>query len=491
LYFDDSSRNKTLTPLADGITESLIHALQATRGIDIVSAAGAAAFRESKLPDDSLGRLLAAGSLVRGFVRDRDGRYEVAVRLIDGVNGRVVSANTFQVPTTGLHHLRDTVVAEVGRFLRSRLGRHIALVARRRETTSDQAWLIHHRAERLLTTAEESSWRGRWDSTFDANLLLSDSLLAAAQALDNRWSSPALARGRIAFLRAWREGSVPKFNEWADSGLRYTKHAMSLDSSDADALAIHGALLFVKWRRNRDINLGQDSSLVREARAALERAIEIDANNAEAWFWRSQLYRTLQDFANAALAAERAYAADAYLRAAPRLIYQLWSGYYNTQAWVESWRWCGIGARRFPEDPNFLTCQLSLMAARPGADPDSAWRVYDRLRLITPVQSWPWASRNAAILAAGALAQAGLKDSARRVLVRSRSGIEIDRTRYFVGQEAMIRETALGDRDEALRLLAEFLVANPGHRAGLASSPSWWWTDMRRDPRFRALVGLP
>jgi hypothetical protein len=54
----------------------------------------------------------------------------------------------------------------------------------------------------------------------------------------------------------------------------------------------------------------------------------------------------------------------------------------------------------------------------------------------------------------------------------------------------VIRETTLGDRDEALRLNAQYLVANPSHKTGMARSPTWWWRNMKTDPRYRDLLGL-
>ena len=91
------------------------------------------------------------------------------------------------------------------------------------------------------------------------------------------------------------------------------------------------------------------------------------------------------------------------------------------------------------------------------------------------------------MLVAGALARAGLADSARHVLERSRGNPEIDPSRDLIIDEAVVR-TILGDKAEAIRLLKDYLVANPDHRAGMATTQSWWWRDLKSDPRYQELV---
>jgi hypothetical protein len=74
------------------------------------------------------------------------------------------------------------------------------------------------------------------------------------------------------------------------------------------------------------------------------------------------------------------------------------------------------------------------------------------------------------------------------VLVAARGNPGIDPERELVSAEAVMR-ILMGDKDGALRLMKEYLAANPGHRAGLARSEYWWWRDLQSDPRFLSLVG--
>jgi hypothetical protein len=92
------------------------------------------------------------------------------------------------------------------------------------------------------------------------------------------------------------------------------------------------------------------------------------------------------------------------------------------------------------------------------------------------------------MLVAAALARAGLTDSARAVAVRSRADPSMDQTRDLAQLEAVVR-TLVGDRDEAVRQLSIYLAANPQMRQGMAHDDTWWWRDLRDDPRFKTLIG--
>jgi hypothetical protein len=92
------------------------------------------------------------------------------------------------------------------------------------------------------------------------------------------------------------------------------------------------------------------------------------------------------------------------------------------------------------------------------------------------------------MLVAAALARANMKDSARHVLEKARGNPTIDPSRDLVIDEAVVR-TILGDKAEAIKLLKQYLIANPDHRAGMAETKSWWWRDLKTDPAYREMVG--
>jgi hypothetical protein len=88
------------------------------------------------------------------------------------------------------------------------------------------------------------------------------------------------------------------------------------------------------------------------------------------------------------------------------------------------------------------------------------------------------------------LVRAGLPDSARAVALRARGDATIDPSRDLVMVELLLRNV-LGDREEALRLAAQYYAANPGERvdcgSGAAVDRTWWMRGLVDDPRYRAI----
>jgi len=92
------------------------------------------------------------------------------------------------------------------------------------------------------------------------------------------------------------------------------------------------------------------------------------------------------------------------------------------------------------------------------------------------------------MIVAMALVRAGQPDSAGRVTERSRADASVDQTRELSYLEAIVL-TLRGQKTEAIRSLSVFLAANPQQRASMARDESWWFRDLKADPRFRQLVG--
>ena len=111
----------------------------------------------------------------------------------------------------------------------------------------------------------------------------------------------------------------------------------------------------------------------------------------------------------------------------------------------------------------------------------------DIVAKVTAAQR-PYEEREAKMAVAAVLARAGLADSARHVLVSARGDKESDPAGELLHIEAYVR-TLVGDKDEAIRLLGQYLTANPEHRDGFAADNAWRWRSLRDDKRFRQMVG--
>jgi len=115
---------------------------------------------------------------------------------------------------------------------------------------------------------------------------------------------------------------------------------------------------------------------------------------------------------------------------------------------------------------------------------DLAWDLVEQtLRLSTPGDRDVYRP-GLQMQAAAVIARAGLGDSARAVIGRARAADSWDDPELDY-QEANAR-LILGEVDEALRLLAEFLDAEPEYGQFLVSD--WWFDRLHDDPRFQAMI---
>jgi len=488
LYFEDLSQG-SLGFLADGLTESIVEALRRTRDLTVISTNGVLPFKGKSIVADSIGRLLGVGTLVRGSIeRSSAGALRVIVRLVDAQSGVDLDRASIEGPEAEIIKLRDSVAFDVTRSLRRRLGEEIQLREAKAGTSNPTAWILEQRAERARKDADALVRTG--DAKQGGERMRSaDSLFAAAEALDASWLEPSVKRANLAFARARVEREPLLAAAWIDSGLAHADRALARDRNSTDALESRGALEYLRWLRHLARTPAEQSTLLSRAEADLRQAVTINPGQANAWNLLSHLYTQKPDVVEAKIAATRAYEEDAYLAAAPDVLWRLYTISYDLEHFADAVKWCAEGRRRFADNPRFVECRLWLMTAKPtNPNPAVAWALVDSLKRMTEADEWAARRPVAEMLAAAALANTGQPDSARRVLDRAHPDPRMDPEGEIISQEAFVR-TLAGDRDGAFRLIKQYLALKPEHRQGLAQSQSWWWRDLRTDPRFRELIG--
>jgi serine/threonine-protein kinase len=491
LYFDDASPDKRLTHLADGLTEALITELRQVSALNVVSENGVAQFRDSELSRDSIARALNVGLLTTGSVEEVRDKLRVTVRLIDGQSGVEIRSRAFEQPSKDLLAIRDTVAHQVAYFLRQRLGEEVRLRQLKAETENASAWSLVFRARRARKDGEAAIQEDD-EASARQRFVLADSLFDQAARLDPRWATPHAERASLDYRRARLASEPADASAFISSGLAHADRALVLAPTNPDALEMRGTLRYLRWLLRLVPDTVDASRLLAEVQSDLERAVQLNPSQASAWSVLSHLHSQKPDFAEVKIAARRAYDADAYLSSADVVLWRLYGASYQLEQFDDAKRWCAEGQRRFERDPRFVQCQLWLMTTRAeSADVARSWKLLEELRDLTPPRAWEYQRREGQMLVAAALARAGLADSARRVLQRSRGDAEIDPARELLSIEAFVRTLLRDstDRRESLRLLEQYLAANPDHREGMTKDHAWWWRDLRDDPRFQELVG--
>jgi len=490
LYFDDRSENDSLRYLADALTESIIDQLTDAGALTVISRAGVEPFRDADVSEvPRVAQELGVGSVVRGTVEARGDGIQVRVALLDA-SGDELEGRTFRHASANLLALRDSVGPQVGEFLRQRLGQRISVQERRSRTGNLDAWVLAQRAEQKRKESERLFAADSAPAALQA-LSDADSLLRGSEQIDARWPDAPALRARVALHRARSLARADRAAAAAaiDSGMAHANRALDVDPRHADALEMRGTLRFLRIPMGL-VRPDRVPVVLDSAEQDLLDAVRWRPTQATAWATLSSLYYRKPDVAEAKNAAVRAYNADAYLSAAPLILERLFWTNYDQELFAEAVRWCGEGHRRLPEAPFFYQCQLWLQTAPKGVriDPDRAWALRDSLVARSPARSRAVDSLRAEILVAGSLARATLSDSARAVLGRARSGARsVDTERVLAGDEAVVR-VILGDHDEAVRLIKEYLSVHPDHRSGFASGTVWWWRDLQGNAEFRRLV---
>jgi serine/threonine-protein kinase len=491
LYFDQRGGADSLGYLADGLTEALIHELGQVSQLQVISRNGVLPYKKTAVTPDSIGRALRVGTLVEGTVTQADNRLRVNVSLIDASSGAEIGSKQLERPREEIFALQDDLAKEVSIFLRQQLGQEVTLRETRQSTSNPKAWELLQRAEQSskdvdpLLSSGDSSAAGR-------RLLEADGLLAQAEAADPSWSVPAVMRGWLDYRQTDLVGFDKNvYGKWFGEGLTHADHALQLKPGDPDALELRGTLRYWRYLINAEPDAGAAAKLLTDAEQDLRGAVNGNPNAAVAWTWLSHLLMNQSQTAEAKLAALKAYETDPYLSTVRVTLWRLVQSSLDLEDVAETTHWCQEGLRRFPQYHRFTECQLWLFALK-GVKPDvpKAWELLDQYVKLSPSGSREYAQHYGQMLVSMAIARAGLLDSARRVAEHARADPTIDPTRDLAQLEAAAR-LIMGDKDEALRLLSTYVAANPQVRSGMAKDESWWFRDLKSDPRWRSLLGLP
>jgi TolB-like protein len=460
LYLDDHTPGAQGTSLTDGLTEGLIHELSQIPTLEVVSRNGVKPFRQQTIPLDSVVRTLSAGHIVEGSVQQSGDRVRVTVQLIDGATLAHVGSTTIERPYSELFALQDTILAEVSRFLRSRLGDQIRTTTSRLRASNVEAWTFYHRALRLRDEAVIIA-----TSNIDAaKSYFSDAAALArlAEQADPRWAGPIVLRARLAYdeSRAIASADPGRTIALINQAVIEATRALAKDSLDAETLEVRGTAaywgyLFGAW---------EDSTEAMLAKAAgdLQQAVRRDPRVAAAWATLSHYYGNTGTVQQAYDAAIRAYAADAFLENAPTVLWRLYTFAHDLRRADEATKWCDEGSRRFPDSFRFTECRLwNLTLSDVKPDPTAAWQHYTVfVQQVSGTRAKADSLRMLAVVGI-VLGRAGLADSARAVLQK----VEIDWTDPFesdIGLWRAVGHVIIGDYEDAAAYSYQYLSAVPG-----------------------------
>jgi len=410
---------------------------------------------------------------------------------VDGTSGADFGQRaTFTLPGRQLLQVRDSVIQEAARLLRARVGDEVQLRELQAETSSPEAWALVQRGTDIRRNGEASFAAGNAAAALAA-IREADSVLTDAEDADARWAEVAIQRGQVALLASRAMTEKRDRAARLRDGLGHAARALTLDPSNATALALRGTLRYQLWRLNLESDAARQQQLLDSAQADLETAVNNDPTLASAHATLSQLYYfpPKEDLVAVVLQARAAYESDAYLRDAEVILDRLFFASYDLAQFQEARRTCTEGARRFPQSVRFVDCELWLLLV-PGTEPDiaHAWSLVARADSMTAAPELPIRSRLRLIIIGGAIGRAGLRDSANHIFDRARtSDPAIDPEQELPGYEGMAR-AQMGDNDGAIALLRRYVATHPQHSFKRGGALHWWWRGLESHPQFRDVL---
>jgi TolB-like protein/tetratricopeptide (TPR) repeat protein len=494
LDFEDLSTDRSLGYLARGLTASLVHELTGFGPLTVLSSNRLRDLQERGMPLDSIVTTSRLGSLVVGSVERSDDRLRVRVQLTDAPSGTPLESEVIERPMGELFMLEDDLTHRVATLLRRRIGEEMRVRNMIASTRSAAARELVFRADELRLDAARAAASADTSGLAHAvqALRAADSTLAAAERADRRWIVPVIDRGWVELELAQRQQGAPRADAFRRA-MEHAERALRRDSANSAAFELRGASLYGQAAR---LTLHDRDFADRLARAEsdLRRALQLDRTLASARGTLALVRLARGDVAQGVLDAQSALAMDTYLKDAPTILLALYINNLMQGSTADAWRWCTRGASDYPRDPRFIECQLTLLAedVDTRADPARAWSLVKAANDLDPPEraraaGRAWLPLYRDMMAGVVSARAGQRERALEVARRARAVVSGDAAlRTDLLYEEAFLQLTLGEREEATRLLAAYLVERPSLRELVSRHPRW--RPLRGDSAFARLL---
>ena len=254
--FSDEREFKYLT---EAMTEDLITILARIPGFIVIARQSSFVYQGRTVDSRQIGRELGVRYLVEGSLRPVGPQLRVGAQLIDAATGAQLWADRFDRQPENVLELQDQIARAIAGRIEPELVRaEIALIRRRRDA-SPSAWSCYREGAGMI------SLKGWSEET----LTQATALLRQAASLDPDF---ALARAHLALLLSLgaRHGLMADAAAAVTEARAEAERAVKIDPDPSEVLGYAGCAL---------AELGD----VQRGSEILERAIENDPSNAQAW----------------------------------------------------------------------------------------------------------------------------------------------------------------------------------------------------------------
>jgi len=259
LPFTCFSEEREFKFLTEAMTEDLITMLARIPGFIVIARQSSFAYQGRSVDSRQIGRELGVRYIIEGSLRPVGQQLRVGTQLIDATTGAQLWADRFDGQAEDVLELQDQIVRAIASRIEPELVRaEIALIRRRRDANPN-AWSCFRQGAGVI------SLKGWSEET----LTQATALLRQATTLDPDF---ALARAQLALFLSLgaRLGLVADGAAAVTEARTEAERAVTIDHDASEVLGYAGCAL---------AELGD----VQRGTEILERAIENDPSNAQAW----------------------------------------------------------------------------------------------------------------------------------------------------------------------------------------------------------------
>ncbi len=263
LPFANLSEDPDNAYFSDGIAEELLTMLSRLPKLRVASRTSSFALSERQMSMAEIGRTLKVRHIVEGSVRRAGNRIRITAQLIDVETDSHLWAQTYDRQLADIFEIQREISAEIAAALQMRIAGESSAIGPHAGTGSIEAFQLYLRGRQF------------WYLRGENNIRQSIQLLTRAIELDANFARAhaALAQALATTIFYYKEPD-PQASSMVE---RAAMRAIELDPTLSESYAALGlaAGASMDWQR---------------AETSFRRAIDINANDATAWYWLGELY---------------------------------------------------------------------------------------------------------------------------------------------------------------------------------------------------------
>lgn len=283
LPFVNTSDDPNMDYLSDGIAESLINSLTELRQLRVIARSTVFRYKGKEVDPQSVGRELNVQALLMGRVRQTGDNLTIQVDLVDANSGAQLWGQEYERKTSDVLSVKQAIAREVTDKLRLRLSGDEQRQLTKRDTTNAEAYEFYLKG------------RHYWNKRSAEGLR--KAIVEFQQAIDR---DPNYALGYVGladcYLQLEQYGGVPA-SEIVPKARAAVDRALQLDDSLAEAHATSASINQKLWRWP-------------EAEEEMKRAISLNPNYPTAHHWYAYYFYIQRQFDDAEREIKRAYELD-------------------------------------------------------------------------------------------------------------------------------------------------------------------------------------